>query len=419
MSKQFTSRPAEEIRACLRAAVHGHRPELKSTIREFLKSAPSALRETIIEICDQIIALAPADQADNWAREEQENAIPGPTVDNLLSAVSNCVLCATENCALLTAFPFHQDEQDTRHSARLYLGKPDQSGSVAAIFDIFVPSHSYHYWQEIGISLSLCDSDTSPAPEDILRRKKRVRFEDGDHASLAPIPPTPRRAVSSFCSILERETSARIFLEHNLQDLLETETFEELQHNLGSGEGVSLLHILRHFELGVHEKIILTFIVARAFWQLYESRMTLARWTHHDVWFMSNGREGPPCKVYMELPFQNEQEGLQEYARAGLIHKCPRILAVGVLLLEIGLARPMEGCHHPEPNDRYFVRKTNEDYASATRQLNELKGLSWNGYGSKRLFDSAVGNCLNGKIFSPGHGGNPGCSNIAERRAVF
>lgn len=79
----------------------------------------------------------------------------------------------------------------------------------------------------------------------------------------------------------------------------------------------------------------------------------------------------------------------------------------------------MEGCHHPEPNDRYFVRKTNEDYASATRQLNELKGVSWNGYGSKRLFGSAVGNCLNGKKFSPGHGGNPGCSNIAERRAAF
>lgn len=86
------------------------------------------------------------DQADIWAREEQENAIPGPTVDNLLSAVSKCILCATENCALLTAFPFHQDAQDTRHPARLYLGKPDQPGSVAAIFDIFVSSHSYHYW---------------------------------------------------------------------------------------------------------------------------------------------------------------------------------------------------------------------------------------------------------------------------------
>lgn len=134
---------------------------------------------------------------------------------------------------------------------------------------------------------------------------------------------------------------------------------------------------------------------------------------------MSNGREGPPYKVYMELPFQNEQEGLQEYTRAGLIHKCPRILAVGVLLLEIGLARPIEGCHHYEPNDRYFVRKTNEDYTSATRQLNELKGVSWNGYSSKRLFDNAVGNCLNGRNFSPGHGGNPGCSNITERRTAF
>lgn len=75
---------------------------------------------------------------------------------------------------------------------------------------------------------------------------------------------------------------------------------------------------------------------------------------------------GPSLQGVHGTSLPNEQEGLQEYARAGLIHKCPRILAVGVLLLEIGLARPMEGCHHPEPNDRYFVRKTNEDYASAT-----------------------------------------------------
>ncbi|KAK0738076.1 hypothetical protein B0T18DRAFT_421203 [Schizothecium vesticola] len=419
LSKQFTSRPVEQIRACLRAAINGPRPELKSTIRAFLESAPSALRESIIEICDQIISQAPADQPDVLTREEQENAIPGPTVDNLLAAVSKCALCATEVCAWSAAFPTRQRPRETHHPARLYLGKPHQSGSVTAIFDLFVSSHSHHYWQEIGISLPLYDSDTSCAPEDSLGRKKRVRFEDGDPASLAPIPPLPRRAVSSFCSILERETSARIFLEHSVQDLLETETFEALQHNLDSGKGVPLLQILRHYEIGVPEKIILAFIIARAFWQLYETRMTLARWTHHDVWFMSNGGDNPPCKAYMELPLQDIQEELQEYEKAGLIHKCPRILAVGVLLLEIGLARPMEGCHHPKPNDRYFVRKTNEDHASATRQLDELKGVSWKGYCSKRLFDSAVGNCLNGKNFSPGQGGNLGCSTIAERRAAF
>jgi hypothetical protein len=420
LSKQFTSRPVEQIRACLRAAINGPRPELKSTIRAFLESAPSALRESIIEICDQIIAQAPADQPDVWAREEQENAIPGPTVDKLLAAVSKCALCVTEGCAWSTAFPTHQRPQDTHHPARLYLGNPHQPGSVTAIFDLFVSSHSYHYWQEMGISLPLHDSNTSRAPENLnLGRNKRVRLEDGDLASDAPILPRPRLALSSFCSLLEKETSARIFLEHNVQDLLETDTFEALQHNLDSGKGVPLLHILRHYEIGVPEKIILAFTIARAFWQLYETRMTLARWTHNDVWFMSNGGDNPPCKAYMELPFQDGQERLPEYEKAGLIHKCPRILAVGILLLEIGLARPMEGRHHPEPNDRYFVRKTNEDHASATRQLEELKGVSWKGYCSKRLFDSAVGNCLNGKNFSPGQGGSPGCSTIAERRAAF
>jgi hypothetical protein len=139
----------------------------------------------------------------------------------------------------------------------------------------------------------LYDSDTSCAPEDSLRRKKRDQCEDGDPASLAPVPPPPRKAVSSFCSVLERKILASIFLEHKIQDLLETETFEALQHNLGSGKGVALLHVLRHYEIGV-PKIILASIIARAFWQLYETLMTLARWTHHDVWFMSNGGDNLP-----------------------------------------------------------------------------------------------------------------------------
>ncbi|KAK0627616.1 peptidase S8/S53 domain-containing protein [Immersiella caudata] len=413
-SKQFTARPVEELVELLDATPSVPKDKLDETVLKFLTEAQSSLRENLVEICDRIIASAPPEPPTDEIQSESEVCIPQHVVDKILTAVLKCSVCSSASCLQGSA---RNRDKPQHHPTWLYLGRPKQSGDAPALFDVLVSSHSYLYWQEIGLGAGSkkCESAGSSRNP----KRKRVRFSEPAQPSFSIGISTPaRREVSEFCGILARQSCARIFLELEDQHLVETDEEETFHHDILEGEGISLARILHDYDLSVAERIRLAHTIARAFWQLYNTNLTSTRWTDHNIWFSLGRADVVSGNAYIALPFRGEEAQLGEYIQGGLIHKCPRIFALGVLLLEIGLAQPIQ-CRHPEPSDQHFFGKTNRDYAEATGLLKSLEEGTWAGYCSKRLFDRAVKDCLNGQNFSSCHHRDGDNDSITERRRIL
>jgi hypothetical protein len=178
---------------------------------------------------------------------------------------------------------------------------------------------------------------------------------------------------------------------------------EELQYIASSGSGTQLSKLLKLGEFKVEHKIKLSYVVARAFWQFYGSEMMNARWTSEDIWFISLDEEfalsdGIPLRAFVSFPFGPDfQEAPAEFCGEDqYLHRYPRILYLGIILLEIGLGYSLG----LERNSRLSPKAhINTARAKAKVKLKELKSANWDGFRWKDYFVKAISNCLESANF--------------------
>lgn len=374
----------------------GKRDEPKQAVAKFLSQTDKFEKEEVIEVCKLIISQLPPDPPDEVTLIDEES-IPQHTTEKILAAIWNysaCDLCEDIEDAA--------DIHVTRyHPARLYLGRPLQTGDIA-LFDIVVSVHSLQYWQEIGVRDS---------------HRRRVRFTEESQPSSQQ---DAMAEVSSVCNLLEEQNYARILMELRNQQLFQDHAVHQLQHDAIPGEGITLERVLQEYNLSVTQKVALSHTIALAFWQFYDTKMMLARWTSRNIWFMPHSQgsdEQLPCKAYISFPFDRGEYELEEYSTFGLIHKCPRIFALAVLLLEISLARPIRTCQL-RSNDKGFVGQMNRDYSATAKHLTELRRQSWGNYRGKRRYDLAIEACMTGSNFLPNPQA-PQAMMAASRRSIL
>lgn len=77
-----------------------------------------------------------------------------------------------------------------------------------------------------------------------------------------------------------------------------------------------------------------------------------------------------------------------------LNHRYPRILAIGILLLEVGLCKPFR-----TKNVTNKIAHINLDHRIAVSYLSDLKTQIWDGFPKKMYFDQAIEFCLNSEGF--------------------
>lgn len=172
----------------------------------------------------------------------------------------------------------------------------------------------------------------------------------------------------------------------------------DLPQHIISGRGVQLSELLKQYELTVEHKIKLSHAIARAFWQFYGSELMNARWTSEDILFIPlDGKiselEGIPLRAFVSFPFGTQyKESPAEFCDEDqFVHRYPRILYLGIVLLEIGLDEPLE----PERNSKYsLLQHTNRACWKAKTKLKELKKAKWDSFRWKDYFVEAVENCL-------------------------
>ncbi|KAI1181409.1 hypothetical protein F5B17DRAFT_301299 [Nemania serpens] len=155
------------------------------------------------------------------------------------------------------------------------------------------------------------------------------------------------------------------------------------------------------------------------------------RWTSEDIVLFRLDRDffSPDdvlLRVFVSLPFgsQYKESPAECYDIELHTHRYPRILYLGIILLEIGLGKAIEIGSYQEYGG---VECANRVHYQARLKLKELKNAKWDDFASKDGFVEAVENCLNSVNFSETingrksrHKSDPGeKSYISERRDVL
>lgn len=211
-----------------------------------------------------------------------------------------------------------------------------------------------------------------------------------------------RLEKGGFCRILERDITARLFLSvQNAYSIHQLIKKPRVLEQLFQGPGECLTSVLTNYAITPKDKVMLAFAIARAYWQYYDSELMRARWKSDEIWFMPKtdprGHEGSlPLCAYLTFPFSNTSGKTPDIVHGtSLTHRCPRMFDIGVLLLQVGLGRPLR-----KEKRQYDDAQANLNHHIATSELLVLERESWEGFdNSKPYFCRAVKFCLDDKNF--------------------
>ena len=152
----------------------------------------------------------------------------------------------------------------------------------------------------------------------------------------------------------------------------------------------------------MEHKIKLSYAVARAFWEFYGSDLMKARWTSEDIWFIPLDEEfASPDRIqlraFVSFPFGNFREAPAEFCGEDqYLHRYPRILYLGIVLLEIGLGQSLGLERNSRPSLKAHINTTR---SKAKAKLRELKDENWENFRWKTYLIRAIGNCLDSVNF--------------------
>ncbi|KAM0268941.1 hypothetical protein ACHAPA_004541 [Fusarium lateritium] len=212
------------------------------------------------------------------------------------------------------------------------------------------------------------------------------------------------KQVSSdyFCQVLEHPLFAKLKLNlvHGI-GLVTLPPPTPLERFLCAGQGLQLSMAIQGYKVTDKDKIILAHAIAHSFWQFYGSDFMRHRWTSHDIWFMHemDGQQNPKdqlaLRAYMSLNF-DEEVGVPEKPDEPMItHPYPHILGLGIILLEIGLARPFKSM-----TQLPLTSRLNRDHGAAKQLLCELEQADWARPLHRDIFTRAIAKCLDPSIFT-------------------
>lgn len=160
---------------------------------------------------------------------------------------------------------------------------------------------------------------------------------------------------SQFCGLLQKRFGpAKVCLQVRDSKLMELEEPSPVDDDIADEQGVSLAEVLGRSNLVAKEKLLLAYVIARSYWQFYASAWMDAQWTTGTVQFFRRGvgdddddedndSGGPLLKAspYVTLPVEKGDPHLSaEFLPPSyVLHRYPRILSLGSILLEIGRRR--------------------------------------------------------------------------------
>ncbi|PKK48405.1 hypothetical protein CI102_8124 [Trichoderma harzianum] len=189
-----------------------------------------------------------------------------------------------------------------------------------------------------------------------------------------------------FCRLVKTPIGSRICCRVQDEELHQLYDGVPLKQQIGPGSSMSLREILAQCKLSNRMKLVLAYIVARSFWQYYDSPWMGSAWSSDSIHFL---RESPldgdeddesvvsdcgtelsktdgalfasrPC---LAVDFSDQgMEGPMEYCNSySVVYRYPRLLALCIILLEIaqgsGLVMEDKGSMEGNLNESWHITR--------------------------------------------------------------
>lgn len=218
-----------------------------------------------------------------------------------------------------------------------------------------------------------------------------------------------------FCKLISLEANSRICLIVENAKLHKAGS-KPREQMVDQTRGISLANILKLYHLTAKMKVALAYILAHAAWQYYDSDWMNTKWTSDLIQFMKEHHiVGEQSNLFAWKPYlsvhanQSETTYHETSILEGEIHPFPRIQALGIILLEIGIGSPLYKSIDAH-SEQSLAAKANEDWLRAMEYSKNEKLWEDCDYPSYR---NAVNNCLDLKTF-PAHPDN--AEGLRQRR---
>jgi hypothetical protein len=232
-------------------------------------------------------------------------------------------------------------------------------------------------------------------------------------------------APDQFCKLVRKRPGSRLFMKVHGTQLRELTDCKPIEQKVQDAPSISLAEVLKSHRLTSKMKVALAYILARSMWQFYNSDWMNAGWTGENIHFM---REPEPIskneggsaiyasKPYFCVRFDEADPDFLEFCNLqGKIHRYPRVLALGIILIEIAIGYPLRS------NEDSQKSNINADWTRAIYMSEKNE--------NKRKLDYpaywiAITNCLKQELFASapyveGQKPEENRNCLEERRAIL
>ncbi|KAK2590082.1 hypothetical protein QQS21_012243 [Conoideocrella luteorostrata] len=225
-----------------------------------------------------------------------------------------------------------------------------------------------HYHEETSTSFAIQSSAGSPKSEMSERERSRLILPE------------------SFCRLVKTRIGSRICCRVQDEELHQLYDGAPLKQQIGPGSSMSLREVMAQCKLSNRMKLVLAYILARSFWQYYDSPWMSCAWSSDSIHFL---RESPldgdddnesvvsdsgteisktdgalfASRPYLAIDFIDQgTEPPMEYCDSySVIYRYPRLLALCMILLEIaqgsGLVMEDQGSIEANLNESWTMTR--------------------------------------------------------------
>lgn len=200
----------------------------------------------------------------------------------------------------------------------------------------------------------------------------------------SPSGPYRRLDQRVFCEKMSKKCGpVKIRFRFKSQQLLDGDQTSTTTQRLAPRQSLPLSNVLRSYHFSRRMRIVVGHALARSMWQHYDSEWCRDMWSLESIQFMVEDR-GPAvdwpaitCKPCLTVHFAESNCTVEERTKLPYVqHRYPRILSLGLLLLELG-----RGKYDESSSQRTLFSEEDINDGCCLIQDERLENSSWPHFG--------------------------------------